>query len=75
MRNRHINDEYVFFGQTKSVKKNYINYKIPAEIRDILPVIYDGEGIIWACGLPVSDRVKVTNETNKLMILTVSKVR
>ena len=75
MRNRHINDEYIFFGQTKSVKKNYINYKVPAEIRDILPVLYDDRGIVWACGLPVSDRVKVTGETKKIMSIKVSQER
>ena len=67
MRNRYINDEYIFFGQTKSVKKNYINYKIPAGIRDVIPVLYDGGGIVWACGLPVGDRVKVTDRTKKIM--------
>lgn len=67
IRNRHINDEYIFFGQTKSVKKNYINYKIPVGIRDILPILYDSNGIIWACGLPVGDRVKITDKTKNII--------
>ena len=71
MRNRHINDEYIFFNQTKSVKKNYVNYKIPVEIRDILPVLYDDAGIIWACGLPLGDRVKITGETKNILAVKV----
>ena len=71
MRNRHINDEYIFFNQTKSVKKNYVNYKIPVEIRDILPVLYDDAGIIWACGLPLGDRVKVTGGTKNILAVKV----
>jgi len=73
-RNRKTGDEYVFFGQTKRVKKNYINYKVPADLRDILPVFCDNDGIFWACGLPISDRVRVTKETKNAASIEVNLV-
>ena len=71
-RNRKAGDEYVFFGQTKNVRKNYINYKVPIEIREILPVFYDDKGIFWACGLPVADRVKAAEDTKNAVSLEVN---
>ena len=73
-RNRKSGDEYVFFGQTKSVQKNYINYKVPADIRNRLPVFYDGDGIFWACGLPAADRVKVSDDTKNAVSIRVNKL-
>ena len=73
-RNRKAGDEYVFFGQTKSVRKNYINYKVPVDIRDRLPVFYDDFGIFWACGLPAADRVKVSESTNNTVYIKVNLI-
>ncbi|MCL2773789.1 MAG: tRNA lysidine(34) synthetase TilS [Oscillospiraceae bacterium] len=73
-RNRKTGDEYVFFGQTKNVKKNYINYKVPADLRGILPVLCDGDGIFWACGLHIADRVRVTEDTKNAISIRVNLV-
>ncbi|GHU39936.1 hypothetical protein FACS1894105_14630 [Clostridia bacterium] len=65
-------DKYVYGLHTRDVRRNLINAKIPKEIRGILPIIRDEIGIVWCAGLPVADRVKVTSETKRILILTVT---
>lgn len=42
---------------TKLLTKLYNEYRIPAKIRDTLPVIADDDGVIWIYKIGVADRV------------------
>ena len=46
-RNRAVGDRIFVNGMHKSVKKLMCDAKIPKELRDILPVVYDGDGIVF----------------------------
>ncbi len=58
---------------TKSFKKLYNEYKIPACERQNLPVIADDEGPVWIYKIGVADRCAVNDETKN--IYTVNTVK
>lgn len=53
----------------KKLKKFFIDLKIPAEIRDHIPLICDESGIIWVVGHRLSERVKVDDTSRRIGIL------
>lgn len=66
VRNRRIGDEILINGMHKSLKKLFIEKKIPKEYRDIIPIIFDDEGIIYVPFIGVSDRVHDASALKKL---------
>lgn len=50
LRSRQPGDEMTLSGGTKSLKKLFIDRKIPAAERPGIPVLADERGILWACG-------------------------
>lgn len=61
------------FCGTKTIKKMMIDRKIPAHLRDHLPVVLCGEDILWCAGLPGADWAKTDKTTNRLLIMTVKE--
>jgi tRNA(Ile)-lysidine synthetase-like protein len=58
-------------GGTKSVKKILIDQKIPAHLRDLLPVLRDDAGLIAVCGIGANlDRITPVGVT-----VTLEKLR
>ena len=53
VRSREAGDEIRLAGGTKSLKKLYIDRKIPLHQRALVPVIADGTGIVAVCGVAV----------------------
>ena len=64
-----INDQ----GQKKSLKEYFINEKIPVSVRGELPVIADGNHILWIVGYRISAYYKVTSETQKIVQMTIRR--
>ncbi|MBQ2855019.1 MAG: tRNA lysidine(34) synthetase TilS [Oscillospiraceae bacterium] len=61
LRPRRSGDSLRLSGGTKSVKKLLIDRKIPASLRDSLPVVCDDRGILGICGIGVNlDRAAKT---------------
>lgn len=58
-------------GVTKTLKKLFIEAKVPAEIRDTLPVIAEKNKILWACGFGVSEECAVTGKTKNVALIKV----
>ena len=56
-RSRRPGDAYVFGGMTRKLKKLYNDRGYDAKTRWGLPVLADGEGILWVPGFPPADRV------------------
>ena len=52
---------------TKKIKSMFIDRKIPQCRRSRIPVIEDGKSIVWVAGVCLSDRVKVTSATKKIL--------
>lgn len=57
VRQRKTGDSLVVRGINRSVKKCFINNKVPQTVRDKVPIIYDDEGIVYVPFIGVADRV------------------
>jgi len=53
LRSRRSGDAIRLSGGTKSLKKLFIDRKIPAAIRDRIPVLCDEQGILGVCSIGV----------------------
>ena len=59
---------------TKTLKKLYCEYKIPAEERKNLPVICDGEGVVWIYKIGVADRVAADQASKNIYKIAVKQI-
>lgn len=55
LRSRKDGDSYRYGGMTHKLKKMLIDAKIPADLRDRVPVLCDDRGIVWVAGFGVRD--------------------
>ena len=60
-------------GCTKSLKKLMNEMKIPTELRDVIPVAADDDGVVWVYSVGVSERVAVTKSTKKVIEFITNK--
>ena len=58
-------------GQHKKLKDWFIDEKIPLAERDRIPVVADGQNILWVLGHRMSEDYKVTPETRTVLEITV----
>jgi tRNA(Ile)-lysidine synthase len=54
-------------GHSIKISDLFINHKIPTSARKQYPLIKDTNGIIWAPGIQIAERVRVTNQTRRLL--------
>jgi tRNA(Ile)-lysidine synthase len=73
VRCRHKGDVFMPLGLKKTVKlKDFlIKQKIPREKRDKIPLVTNGEGIIWVGGVRPGELTKVTPRTDKCLYLRI----
>lgn len=74
IRNRRPGDKFVPFGMSgkKKLKDYFIDEKINKEIRKEIPLLIDGENILWVVGYRTSDLYKLTDDTKKVLIVSVN---
>jgi tRNA(Ile)-lysidine synthase len=61
-------------GRKHSVSvKKWLNAEIPPATRQTIHYLSDSEGLIWAEGLGVAQRVRVTDATQRMLVLHVHK--
>ena len=60
-------------GGTKKLKDFMIDVKIPADIRDNVPIVACGNDVLWVVGYRMSEACKVTKETKRVIKITVLK--
>ncbi len=70
VRNRSVGDKICIHGINKSLKKLFIDKKIPKEYRNIIPVLYDDSGIVYVPFVGIADRVFPKNPKEKVYITT-----
>jgi tRNA(Ile)-lysidine synthetase-like protein len=68
VRNRRPKDKYTFGKISRDVRRQLINFKIPSETRDTLPVICCENEIVLVHGLPTSDKFR-TEKNGKAVYL------
>ena len=67
IRTRQEGDIFMPYGmsQTKTVKKFFIDRKIPQQKRDRIPLFFDKNNLILIIGYQVSEKYKVSSSTKK----------
>lgn len=58
VRSRNEGDKLKIGNMTKSIKKQFIDKKIPREYRDLIPIIIDDNDILLVPGIGIADKVK-----------------
>ncbi|MFH1825674.1 MAG: tRNA lysidine(34) synthetase TilS [bacterium] len=71
VRNREQGDRFTPLGMkgSKKLQDYFIDEKVPAELRDAIPVVESGGKIVWVAGLRLDERAKVTKKTKKVVKL------
>lgn len=69
VRFRSVGDYFRPLGMSgkKSLKKIFIDRKVPRNKRNIIPIFADKQGIIWVVGYTIDDRVKLVMHTRKIL--------
>ena len=60
-------------AQKKSLKEYFINEKVPVSTRSHIPLIADGNHILWAIGYRISTYYKVTPKTRKIVQMIIRR--
>ena len=60
-------------GGSKKLKDFMIDVKIPADIRDSVPILASGNDVLWVVGYRMSESYKITDETKRILKVTVLK--
>jgi tRNA(Ile)-lysidine synthase len=60
-------------GGKKTVKKYFIDKKIPQEERGKIPLVCDINNIMWIIGYDISDIFKITNKTQRVLKMRYQK--
>ena len=74
VRCRKESDVYLIRGHHRKLKKLMCDAKIPVRKRDFLPVVCDGEGIVWVPGFPVRDGLSAKDENDARIIITYCEI-
>lgn len=71
VRSRQIGDRFQPLGmsQPKKLGRFMIDARIPAAWRDRVPIVCSREQILWVVGWRIDDRVKVTDNTERILRL------
>ena len=57
-------------GGHKKLTRCMIDDKIPGELRDEIPLVADGNEIMWIVGGRINERYKITSETGRVLEIT-----
>lgn len=61
-------------GGRKKLKDYFIDQKIPRESRDEIPVLADGNHVMWILGSRISEYYKVTEKTKNILKVSLMEV-
>jgi len=69
LRNRREGDRFKPFGLrgTKKLSDFFIDRKIPRRLRDRVPLLVEGEDILWVVGIRRADKARITEDTKKIL--------
>lgn len=73
IRSRREGDKADIHGGTKTLKKLFIEEKIPAEKRNSVAVIADEEGVLWVEGLGAARRARLSEKTVRIAAMKTSR--
>lgn len=77
IRNRKDGDRFKPLGMqgSKKLKDFFIDEKVPRYIRDSIPLVVDGENIIWVVGYQIGDDYKISKDTENVIELSYINIK
>ena len=60
-------------GHRQKLKSWFVNEKIPAKERDQIPLIADGQQIVWIVGHRISSAYRVSDRTKQVLQIEIEK--
>lgn len=74
IRTRETGDYYIIGGEKrKLLKRFFIDEKIPEAVRGEIPLLADGNHILWIFGYRISEEYKITNSTQTILEVRIHK--
>ena len=75
VRNRRDGDRFqpLGMGKSKKLKDFLIDRKIPAEVRDRIPLLVWEDQIVWVAGIEISEAFKVTDGSGELYEVSIEE--
>lgn len=72
LRYRHTGDYLVVnsAGNKKKLKSYFVDKKIVSAERDSIPLLCDGEHVVWIIGHRISEEYKVTSVTKRILVVS-----
>lgn len=69
LRNHRPGDRIIPLGMrgTKKLHDYFIDRKVPFSYRNDIPLLVDAKSVIWIAGQAISERVKITEQTKKVL--------
>jgi tRNA(Ile)-lysidine synthase len=69
VRTRNLGDRFrpLGMGGSKKLKEFFIDYRVPREERDKIPLVVSGADILWVVGFQINDRVKISSFTTTVL--------
>lgn len=61
-------------GNVKTIKSLFIDEKIPREQREEVPLLCDGNHVMWVLGGRISEAYKVTEHSRKILVVKMMEV-
>jgi len=58
----------------KKLKRYFIDRKIPLQIRRQVPLLTDSHSVVWIIGQQLSERVKITDKTTKILRIAITEI-
>jgi len=73
MRNFRPGDRFHPLGVkgTQKLKEFFIDHKVPKVERPNIPLLVSGERIVWIVGYRIDERAKVTEKTEKVLVVKI----
>jgi tRNA(Ile)-lysidine synthase len=60
-------------GSRQKLKSYFINEKIPSDLRDQIPLLVDGEEVVWVIGYRMNMRYQLNVNTKKILEIKIHK--
>ena len=76
VRTRHDGDRFqpLGFHGSKKLKDFFIDAKVPRQERDYIPILCDGQDIIWVGGYRQAEQGKITEQTKEFLKITIKVI-
>ena len=56
-------------NQRKKLSDFFIDEKVPNYLKKQIPILVSRDEIVWVCGYRISNKVKITEKTKKILCL------